>query len=105
MLPIGVPSAIEGQCAQGGQTIAGLDTPLHPAAFLAAGHEQIVGLLSMSATDVTLVQAALAVVGNPSPMGLEISTETVQGLDIERPLPAAFPQTQGTLHLPVPERA
>jgi hypothetical protein len=64
MLPIAIPPTSEHQRPQRRQRVTGLDTPVHPRAFLPLCHNQIVGFFDMSTADVLARLSPRPIVGD-----------------------------------------
>src|SRR5579859_5870828 len=76
-LPVPVPPSVEQQRAQGRQRVAAALPPLHPAPFLPARHNAVVGFLAQPAADVAALAAPRPIAGNPGRAGLQVGTQLV----------------------------
>src|SRR5918999_2506636 len=102
-LPVQTQTAIEHQCTQSGQCVAGLFVPMHPLMLLSSGHNQVVALFDVSAADVLALRPAFSVIGDIRLAVLQIVDQLVELFEVFGLWAVLFQDSEGLLYLPTPQ--
>ncbi len=77
LFPVAIPAVIQLERSQGCQTVTTEETPLPSTDLLAFSDQEVIGLFSPTTTNVALLEATLAIIGNPGLAGLEIGDQAI----------------------------
>jgi hypothetical protein len=101
LLPIQIPTAIEEQGLQGGQSITVLLTPVPALMLLTSCHKQVIAFFNMGAANV--VRSLLSIDWDKSSAGMALPDQLLEFLDVLGLWAIFFQNVQSILHLAMPK--